>query len=113
MNIFLLEDHPEVVESMTRALELRGHTVWWIQTVTEAKAVLNKPQAHHPAKWDLAILDLNLPDGLGTELIPLGFPAVIYSGLPDDAKNAGVPVFSKGDPFALLDYIEALGKETP
>ena len=111
MNILLVEDHTGVVESMTGALELRGHTVFWAPDLAAARSLINSTDAHHPTKWGLAILDFHLPDGKGTELLPLDFPAVIYSGLPEDAKGAGVPVFSKGDPFALIDYIDALGKE--
>jgi len=100
-----VEDSHDTAESLIHALRLRGHDVLWCATVRDARLVLRDDV------FAKGVLDLNLPDGLGTELLPLPFPACIYSGLPDDAEGYGVPVFSKSDPFALLDWIE--GKEKP
>lgn len=118
MNIFLLEDDVDVAGSMIAAFELRGHSVFWTTTVSDARRVIENRTKHGQGDPDLqlGILDLNVPDGLGHDLLPLNFPAVMYSGLPDDAERGlrakgitDVRCFSKGDPFALIDYIEEVG----
>lgn len=120
MRILLLEDDSEVAHSLIRALSMRSHTIVWIESLLEARDEI----ALDPT-FDLAIIDRTVrhePGGLnnakGMDLLPLDFPACMYSGLPSDAERellqkgiTGVPVFSKGDPFALLDFIESLEGE--
>lgn len=112
MKIFLLEDDSNVAESMIAALEMRGNEVKWAMTLEQAKGLLSQDA------YDLAILDLNVPRqpgslemAKGTDLLPLPMmEAVVYTGLPDDVPaDIGVPVFSKGDPFGLLDHVKELG----
>jgi hypothetical protein len=110
MRILLVEDNYEVADSMIRALEMHGHQVSRAESVASARVMLDR--AVPKPGFDLAILDNNLGDGYGTELLPLDFPAVGFSGLPYDMrkKAPGLTVFSKGDPIGLLDYIEELDK---
>ncbi len=58
MKILAVEDHP----SLTRSLQRRGVTV--VTTIAEAKEAL----AADPP--DVVLLDHNLPDGLGSGLLP-------------------------------------------
>lgn len=109
MKIFLLEDDSYVADSIIHAIELRGHEVSWAETLEEGRQFL-APVTDEP--FDLAILDFNIQLDKGTDLLPLiDFTVVGYSGLPRDMERAapGLKVFSKGDPFALIDYIESLG----
>lgn len=117
MRILLLEDDGGVADAMIRALSMRGHTIVWVESLLEARDEIALDPAFH-----LGILDRtvrHVPGGLnnarGMDLLPLDFPACMYSGLPEDAKRelaqneiTDVPVFGKGDPFALLDYIEGM-----
>jgi hypothetical protein len=105
MRVLLVEDDLNVAESVIRALELRGHDVKHATTVAQGEDLIND---YH---FELGIIDLNLPDGLGTSLLPLPFKGCMYSGLPEDAVNPYVPVFSKGDPFSLFDFIEDVRQE--
>lgn len=54
MNILLLEDDIDLGQAVAEDLEARGHRVHWCKRVAQARA------ATPP---DLALLDLNLPDG--------------------------------------------------
>ena len=115
MNILLVEDDHEVAETLMGAFEMRSWEVHWSPSVAHARTKLANRTAHGQGDhgFDLAIIDLNLPDGLGHDLLPLDFQAIMYSGLPDNAERGlkakgieNVPVFSKGSPFAMFDYIE-------
>lgn len=62
LNILVVEDHPNTNLVLKRLLELRGHKV--TQALT-AQAALN---AARLKKFDLALLDIALPDGNGWSL---------------------------------------------
>jgi DNA-binding NtrC family response regulator len=106
LNILVVDDDAEIRDTMANAFMLRGWDVTLAVSLADARLKLvGMPYTH-------AVIDLNLPDGLGTELlpeVPSGVAACIYTGLPEDVRNADVPVFSKGDPFALFDWL----KEAP
>lgn len=110
VKVLLVEDSPEVADSVVRALELRGHTVDWAITKHDAEAVIDSG-----GPFDMAILDLNLPDGYGPELLGSlrKTKTCVCSGLPDDARHMcdqlgfpDVPVFCKGTPMDLWDWVE-------
>ena len=64
MRILLLEDHEASAHATVRILErLGGYNVRWEGTVAGAKRALEEE------KFDLALLDINLPDGNGLELM--------------------------------------------
>lgn len=109
MNIFLLEDDPRVAESLSDALEDRGHAVHHANSIAAAEELL----VVSPFKFDLGILDFQVPGGNGVDLLPLPFPCAMYSGVPEWAIETmekrgieGVPAFSKIDPFVLLEWVE-------
>jgi two-component system OmpR family response regulator len=58
-NILLVEDDVVLGKSLQVALEIDGYEVHWVDTLAGARASAQK------ASFDLVILDLNLPDGLG------------------------------------------------
>lgn len=120
MKVFLLEDNKDVADSLIHALEMRDTTVTWATTVAEAKSGILTAR---PEDFDKYVLDLQLPDGYGSDVLPMLFGLLgqemllsrvaIYSGLPNEAqryaKSAGFPdvkCMGKGNPFALFDWIE-------
>jgi two-component system OmpR family response regulator len=60
MRIFLLEDDVDLGQAVTDHLEGAGHEVYWCKLVS---------QAREPAEAEMALLDLNLPDGDGLSLL--------------------------------------------
>ena len=63
MNILLIEDNKVMSKSLKYSLETNNYKVIAFETIKETKEYLNtKPEI------DLAILDINLPDGTGYEL---------------------------------------------
>ena len=105
MRIFLLEDHKYVAESLIRAMELRGFEIDHYSSLAAADGV-------DFSIYRLAILDFNLPDGLGTSLLPTNIPTAVYSGLPQDVDVGGhdVVVFGKEDPVSLIDWVMNFAK---
>lgn len=64
-NILLLEDEPMIAAPLQALLHTKGHCqVTWASSLHDAKGLLNTP--HH---WQLAILDIGLPDGSGMDFI--------------------------------------------
>ncbi|MBK8010866.1 MAG: sigma-54-dependent Fis family transcriptional regulator [Deltaproteobacteria bacterium] len=61
--ILILDDEPNIVVSLSRALELEGYAVETASTVAEAEQRIQRRQP------DLALLDVRLPDGDGIELL--------------------------------------------
>ena len=61
--IFLLEDDQTLGRGIVMALEAPGRTVTLAGTLQEGRAVLARE------RFDLLILDINLPDGSGLELL--------------------------------------------
>ena len=60
MNVLLLEDDIDLGQAVTDHLEAAGHTVHWCKLLSQARRV-EAPE--------LALLDLNLPDGDGLTLL--------------------------------------------
>lgn len=60
--VLLLEDDPSLGRTLTERLEKERLTVEWAQTIAEAREKMRA------GGWDLAILDVKLPDGSGFSL---------------------------------------------
>jgi two-component system OmpR family response regulator len=60
MNVLLLEDDIDLGQAVADHLEAAGHSVHWCKLVAQARRVEDP---------ELALLDLNLPDGDGLELV--------------------------------------------
>jgi len=61
-NLLLVEDDPILGRSLTIYLELEGYKLTWVKDLRSALEVEEK------SKFDLVILDVNLPDGSGLSL---------------------------------------------
>ena len=80
--VLLVEDDPSLGRTLAERLEKEKLVVQWAQTVADAKAQLGS------GDWDLAILDVKLPDGSGfalarhmrkTTAIPIMFMTALNS----------------------------------
>jgi len=60
--ILLVEDDPMLGEGLVISLKLEGNEITWKKTVKEGHDEFST------GSYDLAILDINLPDGMGTDL---------------------------------------------
>lgn len=56
--ILLIEDDASLGQTLADRLQREGHAVAWAQSVRDARP-------HFEAVWDLAIVDVRLPDGSG------------------------------------------------
>jgi DNA-binding response OmpR family regulator len=63
MRLLLIEDHPRLGATLTEALHRAGFVVDRVLSVADARACQASTQ------YDLALLDLGLPDGDGLELL--------------------------------------------
>lgn len=61
MQIFLLEDDSSLQKEIALKLTKEGHSIACSETVASAYEVIQK-------KFDMVILDLNLPDGSGMDI---------------------------------------------
>ena len=96
-NILLVEDDTMIASGITYALEMEGYEVCYAETIDNAYKMIEKK------KPDLAILDMQLPDGSGFEvsrnLINM-HTIVIFLTVVDD-ENTIVKAFDEG----AVDYI--------
>jgi len=95
--ILLLEDDLMIAGGLIYALEQEQYYVVHAKTVEEGKKAINKES------FDLAILDMQLPDGLGTELqsaLSRKDTETIFLTVVDDEGNI-VKAFEEG----AADYI--------
>ena len=98
MRIFLLDDDPDVRESLVRQLKRMGHEVLAVGSLKEAKEAWPKASA------DCALLDLMLEDGIGADFIgniratSPDLPILFVTGNPDHpvfrSKEVGEAVYS-------------------
>ena len=58
-NIFVLEDDRELRETIRQSLEEAGYRVFSVSSIREGKDIAEE------STFDLAVLDVNLPDGDG------------------------------------------------
>ena len=107
MHILHAEDQESNRITLTALLEEEGFRVTEAASAGEARARLAEGQS-----YDLVLLDLNLGDGLGTELVPLvreRHPAarvILLTGNLTDAVPAVDAVLPKGSTFPeLLELI--------
>lgn len=61
--ILLIEDDPVIGRALSLALESKGHAISWERDLASARAAVARPG------FDLALLDLNLPDGDGLDFL--------------------------------------------
>lgn len=91
VKVVLVDDHPALRRGMAELLEEMGWTV-----VAEC-GTLAKARVELMDEWSIAVLDLNLPDGTGFELLEWirqercsKSPVLVHSVMPDAAAAARV-----------------------
>ncbi len=90
LRVLLIDDHPVVLDGLTIALEAHGVEIAGrARTLAEARALVANVQA------EVALLDLRLPDGSGTDLLAAA----------DD--SAGGPAFIVLSTFQTPQYVAA------
>jgi len=83
IDVLVLEDDPDLGEALVESLGSRGHEVTLTTTVARAREALGR------SSFDVAVLDMNLPDGTGEEVVKhiaegeLLTEAIILTGSPD------------------------------
>lgn len=97
--ILLIEDDPLIGRALSLALQAKGHDVSWSQSLAAAREECAKPGA------DLAILDLNLPDGDGLDFLRAfraqgrDTPVIVLTARSDEASVV------KGFEAGANDYV--------
>lgn len=91
MKLLIIEDEPEMMENMSQTLE-REHYI--VEKASDYKSALHKIAAYD---YDCILLDINLPDGNGLELL---------KELKSSGKDEGVIIVSAKD--SLDDRLEGL-----
>lgn len=117
MNVLIVDDHLELLDLVTRALQRDGHTVYTAGTLAAARTQIEG------RRHDLLILDLGLPDGSGLTLCrelraqDLQLPILMLTAHGEVAQrveglNAGADDFL-AKPFAMAELrarVTALGR---
>ena len=65
INILIVDDEPDIGFMLSRMLRKAGYRADYIERVKKAKELLDQGHLH-----DIYLLDLNLPDGTGFDLVP-------------------------------------------
>lgn len=114
MNALLVDDEPEICLLLSNMLRRVGVASVFAHSVEEGR------QALEGSAFDVVFLDVNLPDGLGYDLVPLikardpGTRSIAISAMDNEEANAldaGVDLFiSKPfDRAMILSSIRDLG----
>ena len=110
--ILIVEDDAIIASGLVYALEQEGYVVTHCKSVSEAKKTITKSESA-TTKFDLAILDMQLPDGTGfdvREQLQGIDTAIIFLTVIDDEGNI-VRAFEGGaddyitKPFRLREFL--------
>jgi PAS domain S-box-containing protein len=111
--ILLVEDDLSVGAGLEKLLNSEGYEATWVRTAGEACGAARR------TRTQVAIIDVNLPDGNGVDLIPLlraeheNLPIVLSTGHVElnfsDEKNR---ILSLMKPYPLRDLLLAIGTVT-
>ena len=94
MTVLLLEDDKDLGQMIRDEIEKKSYRVIWCQNLSEARKQMEKES------FDLAILDLYLPDGKGFELVSyFQCPVIMMSALGDPENRL------KGAELGVVDFI--------
>ena len=98
MRILLIEDEPHVRGALSRSLAAHGHAV------TEGGTVRDGLDAIETSRFDLLLLDINLPDATGWDILRAkqstangDVPAIVISAIPPSVAR-----LREFRPFAVL-----------
>lgn len=118
-NVLLIEDHPLVARGVRAALETSGfEIVATARTVAEVTALLDARERGVGSRVNIAIVDIELPDGSGLGLVPhlkrAGIACILFAGhvtaerVRTAAAMGGVGFVAKGAaPEQLLAALHA------
>ncbi len=98
MRILLIEDEPHVRGALSRSLAAHGHAV------TEGGTVRDGLDAIESTRFDLLLLDINLPDATGWDILRAkqatandDVPAIVISAIPPSVAR-----LREFQPYAVL-----------
>ncbi len=76
MRLLFVEDDHMLGSSLKKGLGFEGYSVEWLRLLSEGAAALAT------APFDMAIFDINLPDGCGLDLLPLAQQSPLNANMP-------------------------------
>jgi PAS domain S-box-containing protein len=111
--ILLVEDDASVGSGIQSLLQSEGYETTWVRNAADV------PAAARRSRPEVAIIDVNLPDGSGVDLVPLlrerhaGLPIVLSTGhvelnLSSDKER----ILSLMKPYELGDLLNAIANVT-
>jgi two-component system sporulation sensor kinase A len=113
MRILLVEDDLSVGAGLEELLKAEGYETSWVRAAGEACDAARAMRPH------VAIIDVNLPDGNGVDLIPIlraehaDLPVVLSTGHVElDLSGGKKRVLSLMKPYELGDLLAAIGNVT-
>ncbi|HEY6530011.1 MAG TPA: response regulator [Cellvibrionaceae bacterium] len=95
--ILLIEDDADLRHTLQAALSCEGYRVTSAVSLREARALLQHRPAHLPP-WDIWLLDLNLPDGSGCELL---------QHLPSKGPTACIVITAHAEEERVAELLDA------
>jgi len=78
-SVLVVEDDAPVSEAICARLREHGYDVQAVATFAMARAAKNA------SRFDVAVLDVQLPDGNGLDLLPLPVPSLVLTVFDDEA----------------------------
>lgn len=96
-DLLLIEDDADLRHTLQAALSSEGYRVTSAASLSEARALLKHRPSHLPP-WDVWLLDLNLPDGEGQELLAL---------LPPQGATACLVITAQSDEARVAQLLDA------
>ena len=113
MRVLLVEDDLSVGAGLEELLKSEGYETTWVKASADACAAARATRPH------VAIIDVNLPDGNGVDLIPVlreeheELPVVLSTGHVElDLSGGRKRVLSLMKPYELGDLLIAIGTVT-
>lgn len=115
--VLIVEDEPYLRQVVSKKLKKAGYRVKEAGSLAAARAILEVEQP------DLALLDLNLPDGVGFSLVPAiksqgnGAKVLVMSAYTsadelERAEAEGIDLFL-AKPFRMPELLEAVTGQCP
>jgi len=113
MRILLVEDDLSVGAGLEELLKAEGYETSWVRAAGDARDAARAMRPH------VAIIDVNLPDGNGFDLIPIlreeheELPVVLSTGHVElDLSDRKKRILSLMKPYELGDLLAAIGSVT-
>ena len=107
--ILLVEDDPSVGMGLEALLNSEGYETTWVRAAADARA------AAHRMQPQVAIIDVNLPDGNGVDLVPIlredhaNLPVVLSTGHVElNLSSEKKRILSLMKPYELGDLLAAI-----